>query len=168
MVWTALYGVFGWAVWKNAGESRALRFAGGAILTAAIVGVFWPPMHLREVLAAGGHSLTDTMHIVWTAMNGVLSLLAMSFAAAAFGWRFRAYSIATMLIVVAAGAIASADATNVELNLPTPGMGAWERVNIAAWLLWTAVLSVLLLRREMHAKREPVRLFPASRGAVRA
>jgi hypothetical protein len=28
-----------------------------------VTGFFWPPMHQREVLAAGGGTRTDTMHI---------------------------------------------------------------------------------------------------------
>jgi hypothetical protein len=104
-------------------------------------------MHQREVLAAGGGTLTDTLHIVWTAANGVLSLLAMGFAAAAFERRFRLYTIATMVILFAAGGLTSMDAPRVQANLPTPWAGVWERINIGAWLLWIAVLSLALLRQ---------------------
>lgn len=150
ILWMLLYAAFGWGVWKSA-SGRALRNAGGAIFVAAVVGIFWPPMHLREVLAAGGASLTDTLHIVWTAINGVLTLLAMGFTAAALGGRFRVYSIATMIIVLAAGAVTSMDASQLKANLPTPWMGTWERVNIGAWLLWIAVLSAMLSRQPTHA-----------------
>ena len=149
VVWTLLYGVFGWGVWRAAGSSRALRIAGGSILASALVGIFWPPMHLREVLAAGGATLTDTLHIVWTAANGVLTLVAMGFAAAALGRGFRIYSIVSMAVVVVAGALTSMSAPQLQAGLPTPWIGVWERVNIAAWLLWVAVLSVTLLWRRM-------------------
>ncbi len=147
VVWALLYAAFGWAVWRAAGSSRSLRVAGGVIIVAVLFGVFWPPMHQREVLAAGGATLTDTLHIVWTAVNGVLTLLAMGFAAAALGKRFRVYSIATMVILVAAGAVTSLDAPRMQANLPTPWIGVWERVNIGVWLLWVVVLAVTLLRR---------------------
>jgi len=147
ILWTMMYAAFGWGIWKAAGERRALRISGAAIFVGAVVGIFWPPMHLREVLATNGESLTDTLHVFWTAMNGVFTLTAMVFAAAAFGRRFRAYSIATVLVILVAGIMTSMNAAQLEANLPTPGMGAWERVNIGAWLLWVAVLSVLLSRR---------------------
>jgi hypothetical protein len=154
-VWTLLYGVFAVGVWKSALSNKALRIAGASLLIAAVIGIFWPPMHLREVLAAGGGTLSDTLHIVWTVANGLFTLIAMGFAAAAFGRRFRIYSIATMVTLVAAGAVTSMNAPRVQANLPTPWMGVWERLNIVAWLLWVAVLSRMLLRRaqEIHVSR---------------
>jgi hypothetical protein len=147
LLWGLLYAAFGWGVWKAAGENRRLRVTGGLIAAAAVFGLFWPPMHQREVLATSGGTLTDTLHIVWTVMNGVLTLLAMGFAAAALGMRFRLYSITTMVILVAAGFLTSRDASGVSANLPTPWIGIWERVNIGIWLLWVAALSIALLRR---------------------
>lgn len=147
MVWALLYAAFGWGVWRSAGPSRSLRVAGGVIIVAVLFSLFWPPMHRREVLAAGGATLTDTLHIAWTAVNGVLTLLAMGFAAAALGKRSRVYSIATMVILVAAGAVTSLDAPRMQADLPTPWIGVWERVNIGVWLLWIVVLAVTLLRR---------------------
>jgi hypothetical protein len=141
-----LYVAFGWSVWKSAG-TRALRHAGGAIVVAAVIGIFWPPMHLREVLAAGGGTLSDRLHIVWTGINAVLTMLAILFASTAFGRGFRVYSMATLGIVLGAGIVTSFDAPLLQANLPTPWMGVWERINIGAWLLWIAVLSVMLSRR---------------------
>ena len=156
MVWALLYAAFGWGVWRSAGPSRSLRVAGGVIIVAVAFSLFWPPMHQREVLAAGGATLTDTLHIAWTAVNGVLTLLAMGFAAAALGKRSRVYSIATMVILVAAGAVTSLDAPRMQANLPTPWIGVWERVNIGVWLLWIVVLAVTLLRRApRHAAAAP-------------
>ena len=148
ILWTLLYGAFGWGVWKAGRSSRALRIAGGSIVVSAVVGIFWPPMHLREVLAAGGGTLTDTLHLVWTAANAVFTLVAMGFGAAALGRGFRVYSIASIAVLLAAGIITSMNAPQLQANFPTPWMGVWERVNIAAWLLWVAVLSVTLLSRK--------------------
>jgi hypothetical protein len=144
-VWTLLYVAFGVGVWRSARFSRALRAAGSTILIAGIFGAFWPPMHQRAVLAAGGGSLTDTLHIVWTAVNGILTLLAMAFGAAALAGSFRRYTFATMLTLVAAGALTALEAPGVDANLPTPSIGVWERINIGAWLLWVAVLAAKLL-----------------------
>ena len=66
-----------------------------------VFGQFWPPMHPRAVLAAGGGTLTDTLHLVW-AITGIVSMLIVGFGAAALGKRFRVYSIATMVIVLRA------------------------------------------------------------------
>lgn len=163
IAWTLLYGLFGWGVWLSARSNRALRVVGAVIIVAAIAGLFWPPMHQREVLAAGGGTLTDTLHLVWTAGNGVFTLLAMGMSAAAFGRRFRLYSIATMVILLAAGALTSVDAPRVDANMPTPWMGIWERVNIGVWLLWVVALAVMLLGRPMprgsrHAEARPPRV----------
>lgn len=155
LVWTLLYGAFGWGVWRAGESNRALRIAGGSIVVAAVVGIFWPPMHLREVLAVGGGTLTDTLHIAWTAANGVFTLVAMAFGAAALGRGFRIYSIVSIAVVLVAGVMASMDASQLQANLPTPWVGVWERVNIAAWLLWVATLSVVLLRRTAQETASP-------------
>lgn len=152
-VWTALYIAFGVGAWLSARRNRPLRWMASAITAAAVFGAFWPPMHQREVLAAGGGTLSDTLHLVWTAVNGLLTLLAMGFGAAALGKGFRAYSMASMVTLFAAGTLTSRDAPEVQANLPTPWMGVWERVNIGAWLLWVAVLAVVLLRREKIEQR---------------
>ncbi len=103
-------------------------------------------MHLREVLAAGGGTLTDTMHIVFAMVTVLLMLLAIGFGAAAFGKRFRLYSIATMVILFAFGALTIPDAPKIQANLPTPWVGVWERINIGVFLLWVVVLAMTLLR----------------------
>jgi hypothetical protein len=144
-LWTLLYIAFGVGVWRSAGRSRALCAVGGIVVVAGIFGAFWPPMHQREVLAAGGRSLTDTLHIVWVAVNGILTLLAMGFGAAGLAGSFRRYSIGTMVLLVVAGVLTSLEAPGVDANLPTPWVGVWERINIGAWLLWVAVLAATLL-----------------------
>jgi hypothetical protein len=150
-VWTLLYVAFGWGVWRAARSKRSLRFVGGALVAAGVFGAFWPPMHQREVLATGGATLTDTLHLVWTMVNGLLTLAAMAVATATLGNGFRRYSLATMVALVAAGALTSVQAPGVEANLPTPWVGVWERINIGAWLLWVLVLATLLLRRARPA-----------------
>ena len=61
-------------------------------------------MHQRAVLAAGGGTLTDTLHLAWAAVTGVFFMLIVGFAAAALGKRFRIYSFATIAIVLLCGA----------------------------------------------------------------
>jgi hypothetical protein len=88
------------------------------------------------------------MHIVFTMVWGLFALAAIGFAAAALGKRFRRYSVATILIMIAFIALTSLDAPRIAQDLPTPWIGVWERINIAAYLLWVAVLAVALLRAQ--------------------
>jgi hypothetical protein len=101
-------------------------------------------MHLREALAAGGGTLSDTMHIVLASVAVLLMLLAIGFGAAAFGKRFRLYSLATLVVLVAFGVLTFLDAPGIAANLPTPWIGVWERINIGAFLLWVVVLAIRL------------------------
>lgn len=148
VVYTLLVAAFGWGIWTTTRGNRPLRVVGALMMVSGVIGLFWPPMHLREVLAAGGATLTDTLHIVWTAASNLLTLLAMGFAAAAFGRRFRSYSIASMVLLVAFGILTSVDAPGIQANLPTPWVGVWERIILAVWMSWLIVLAVALLRRQ--------------------
>jgi hypothetical protein len=65
---------------------------------------------------------------------------------AAFPKRFRMYSIASLGILVAFGALTFADAPRLSADLPTPWLGVWERINLGVFLLWVVVLAVTILR----------------------
>jgi uncharacterized protein DUF998 len=143
-IYTALMAAFGWIVWKSA-PHRTLRIVGALLFTQAVFGIFWPPMHRRAVLAAGGGTLTDTLHIVWTIVTGLLFMAALGFGAAGFGRRFRLYSLATIVIVFACGAWTGTYAPAIQGNLPTPWVGVWERINTNAFMVWIAVLAAALL-----------------------
>ena len=149
-VYAVLMVAFGWIVWKSAPANRALRVAGALLMAHTVFGQFWPPMHQRAVLAAGGATLTDTLHLVWTAITGVFFMLIVGFGAAALGKRFRACSIATIVIVLACGAVTGTYASRIEADLPTPWVGVWERISIATFMMWIAVLATALLR-DPHA-----------------
>ena len=142
---------FGYGVWKAAAGNRRLRIVGALFIADAAIGFFWPPMHQREVLGAGGGTLTDTLHIVFTFVTVPLMMLAIGFGAAAFGKRFRLYSIATLVILVVAGIFTGIDGPKISENLPTPWIGVWERINIGVYMLWVVVLAILLLRAEKKA-----------------
>jgi uncharacterized membrane protein len=73
-------------------------------------------------------------------------LLAIGFGAAAFGKRFRLYSIATIALLVVSGALTGLEAPRIAANLPTPWVGVWERINIGVFLLWVVALAIALLR----------------------
>jgi hypothetical membrane protein len=137
---------FGYGVWLSGRRSRTLRITGALVIAHGVLGFFWPPMHLRPVLAAGGGTLSDTLHIAWTFVTVVLMMLSIGFAAVAFGRRFRVYSIATIVLLIGFGALTGTYAPSIQVNLPTPLVGVWERIDISLFLLWVVVLASALWR----------------------
>jgi hypothetical protein len=152
VMWGTVYGVlvmaFGWGVRMSAGSSRALRIVGVLIILHAIFGFFWPPMHQREVLAAGGGTISDTLHIAWTFVTIPLFLLEIGLGATAFGKVFKWYSILSIIVIILFGMITGFDSPAMEADLPTPLIGVWERINIAGYMVWLLVFAVLLLRKD--------------------
>jgi hypothetical protein len=154
VVYSVLVMAFGWGVLKAANQNRKLRLAGWLLIVYITVGIFWPPMHQREELAAGAGSLTDTLHIVWTLITVPLMLLIMGFSAVAFGKPFRIYTIVTIVVQIGFGVLTGLDSPKMEANLPTPWMGVWERISMAAFMIWVIVFAVILLRIEkLHHER---------------
>jgi hypothetical protein len=145
-LYTALIVAFGWIVWTAAPPNRAQRIVGMVLMIHGAFGLFWPPMNQRAVLAASGPTLSDTLHIAWTIVTGFFFLFETGFGAAAFGRRFRVYSIATIVIVLACGAITGTYTSQVQADLPTPWLGVWERASSTAYMLWIAVLAAAVLR----------------------
>ena len=125
MVYALLLMAFGWGVLGSAPSSGALRVVGWVLLADGVLSLGWPPMHQRAVLAAGGGTLTDTMHIVWSVATVALIIFAIGAGASAFGTRFRRYSLATLAIVVVFGVLTGLYAPRLQANLPTPWMGVW-------------------------------------------
>ncbi|HEX5624425.1 MAG TPA: DUF998 domain-containing protein [Saprospiraceae bacterium] len=148
MLYLLLLIAFGWGVLKTAGANRYLRIAGGLIVAYCVLNFYWPPMHQREVIAAGGGTLTDSLHIAWAAMTLLFNMLLMGFGAAALGGRFKWYTYATWLVFIIFGILTFIESPGIEANLPTPHLGLWERINMAAFLLWIVVFATVLLRRE--------------------
>lgn len=136
---------FGVGVWLSGDSSRRLRIAGGALMAHGVAGVYWPPMHLRG--AVPGMPLTDILHIVWAGVTLLLMLVAIVFGALALGRRFRIYSLLTVIVFVVFGTLTGIEGPRIAANLPTPWIGVWERMNIAAFMLWGIVFAVALLLR---------------------
>jgi hypothetical protein len=156
-VYTVLVTAFGWGVWQSAGRSRARRVVGGLLLTYGSLGLLWPfaAMHQRDVLAAGGGTLSDTMHVALGGVTVLLMFLAIAVGASAFGKRFRLYSVSSIVILLAFGALTFWEAPRLQANLPTPWIGLWERINISVFLLWVVVLATALLRTGTRRLRPP-------------
>ncbi len=146
LIYTVLITGFAIGVWMSAGGNRAVRIVGGLLLAYASLGLLWPfaAMHQRQVLAAGGGTLSDTLHVALGAVTVFLMLLAIGFGATAFGKRFRRYSIATIVVLLAFGGLTFLEAPRLQMNLPTPWIGLWERINIGVFLLWIVMLAAVL------------------------
>ena len=144
LCYTLLALVFGLAVWNRTGGKGGLRVAGGMLIAIGLVDLLAPffSMHLR----GSEITWTDTMHKILTGVTVVLIVLAIGFAATAFGKKFRLYSTATILILLTFGALGGRYAPQVEAGLATPWLGVVERICVFSYLLWQAVLAVQLLR----------------------
>jgi hypothetical protein len=150
-VYAVLLLAFGVGVWASARDKRSLRVVGASLMTLGVLGtVAWPfaPMHQREVLAAGGGSFSDDLHLMLSAASGVLFAVSVAFGAPAFGWRFRVYSIATVLVVYGCGAFTASQGDEVAANVATPWLGVIERAMMLGILAWYAVFAIALLQRE--------------------
>jgi uncharacterized membrane protein YczE len=111
-----------------------------------------PAQRNRRCSSAGGGTMSDTLHLALGMITVLLMLLAIGFAAAAFGREFRLYSITTIALLIF-GVLTGLDAPNVGMNRPTPWVGIWERINIGGFLLWIAVLAVVLFQRSGHSRQ---------------
>jgi len=147
-VYTLLIAAFGWGVLKSAGLRRSLTIVGILLIINGLFGLTWTPMHQREVLAADGGTFTDSWHIVMSVITVLLMFLAIGVGAAALGKGFRIYSITTLLIFIVFGFLTFSEAPNINKNLTTPFIGLWERINIAAFMVWLLVFALILLRKK--------------------
>ena len=154
ILYTLLAAAFGVGVWRSSDDNRALRIAGSLLVINGIVGLGWLPMHQREMLAAGGGTLTDTMHIVWSVITSVLMVSEITFGGIALEGPFRFYSFATIVVLTFFGTLTFLDAPDVGANLPTPWLGVWERVNVLGYMVWVATLAVALIRRSNRLQKQ--------------
>jgi hypothetical protein len=64
-------------------------------------------------------------------------------------------------VLLVSGSLTFLYAPRLAANLPTPGMGLVERIDVGSYLLWVAVLAVLLLRGSVTGR--PPRGSPVTR-----
>jgi hypothetical protein len=151
IIYSLFYIAFGIGIWLSAEGNRKLQIVGTVIVFDGVLGIFWPPMHQREVIAAGGGTLSDTLHLVWAFIHLALMLLMIGFGASALGKRFRIFSVAVVLIFLVFGFLTSKESMALKANLPTPHIGIWERINIGAYMIWIIVFASILLRRNSRS-----------------
>lgn len=138
--------VFGFGIWQSSKGNRALRITGGLFIGSGALWPLWLPFPAR---LRGEVETSTTALIGHTAIGAVTVLLmfvTIGFSAAALGKGFRIYALVTLAIVFVFGALTFVYAPRLAAGESTPWMGVIERINIGAWLLWIAVLSIVLLR----------------------
>lgn len=145
-IYSGLLMAFGWGIRMSASGNRNLRTAGSLVIIYAVISLTWRPMHQREVLGAGGGTVTDSLHIAFTVVAVILMLLVIGFCAKTLGDNFRIYSVATVVIMMLFGIMTGIQSPMMEANLETPMLGVWERVSIGGYLVWNMVLATILLR----------------------
>jgi hypothetical protein len=155
--YSVLVFAFGIGVYTVAGGKRALRVVGACAAGVGLTGLVWPfaPMHQREVLAAGGATFSDTMHLILSGVNTLFFFASIVVGATALGKHFRLYSIATFAAVLVFGALNALAAPKLADNEPTPWAGIYERIAVEGSMLWYSVLAVALIRRDAGPAEEP-------------
>ena len=139
---------FGVGAWQSAAGRRKVRVVAGLLVglgvLALAVGQF-VPMRPRGTV----QGLSGALHLVEGMVAVLMLLVAMGFAATAFGKRFRLYTITTIAVVLAFGAWSAMEAPRIEAGLATPWVGVKERIFWYAYQLWFIVLALTLLRQRV-------------------
>jgi len=147
VIYSLLVIAFGFGLWYSATVHHHLPTMGIVLMFSAVIGFFWPPMHQREVIASGGGTLSDTLHIVFTFITVPLMIFVIALGATVFGKAFRWYCIITLVVLLFFGILTGLQGSKLSTNEPTPWIGLWERINIGAYMLWVAVLSIILINK---------------------
>ena len=85
-------------LWQSAHGKRPVRIAGALILGQGAMSLLWilAPMSQREVIAAGGATSADTMHLILAAGTGLFVAAYVAICAIGSGCLFRVYSVLTL------------------------------------------------------------------------
>lgn len=142
---------FGIGVWRSAAGRRGIRVAGGLLVALGImaltVGQF-APMQQRGT----EQGLTGALHLIEGGVAMLMIFVAMGFAVSAMGSRFRLYTIATVLVMLAFGAWSGSQAPRIAEGLATPWVGVIERIFWYSYQAWFAVFALALLRERPQAR----------------
>jgi hypothetical protein len=155
--YAALLIAFATGLWLTADGRRVQRITAGLLAGESVWGFAGGiafPMATREVIAAGDESLRNQMHAWYGIGMPILFVLAIGFGSRLLGSRFRYYSYATILTMLAFGALVGTQAGAMTANEPTPWLGLQERVTAYSPMLWFVVLAVAMLRYHRLAAAE--------------
>ena len=136
---------FAVGVWRSAGARRIVRALAVMFACSAVVGLLlWNlfPMHMR----GAERSITDQMHLILATNPFVL--LSLIVAILAFRGGLRLYSAATVVILVMPAIAAASYARALDMNQPTPWLGATERFAQYGYCTWQVVLALALMKAQ--------------------
>jgi hypothetical protein len=86
-----------------------------------------------------------------TAVTVLLILLSIGFGAIAYRKRLRLYSIGTLVILLVLGVLSFfLGSSQLAAQEATPWLGVTERITVYGYMLWVAVLAIVLLRERGH------------------
>ncbi len=144
--WQILAFLYAFGVLGIAGHRPKVRIVGWLLLLAALGGPVWwlAPMHQREVLAAGGGTWQDTLHLALGGVSSLLFFAMIATGAFAFGRTFRWYSFATIALMLIFGVLMNREVPDVADNASTLWLGIWERIAIEGAMLWQAAFAAVL------------------------
>jgi hypothetical protein len=157
-----LVAALGVGVWLSPGSRRLSRLTGGLLLLYALVSYLGGTVFQMDPREVEGSART-MVHEWATAVMVLFMLLSMVAGAFLHGPRFRFYSLGTLLTVVVFAGLTFQQVAQLAAHRPAPWLGAIERVNIYAWMLWVAVLAISLMRSQAappSQAREPAALTP--------
>jgi hypothetical protein len=143
LIYDVLFIAFALGVWAFAGRKRAVRITGGLLITYGVLNfvAIFTPEHLGEAAATTGNAI----HIALAGATVLLFLLQLVVGAFGFGKGFRIYSVGTLLTVLVLSAYIFSSVSAGQL---APWTGVTERILIYSYMLWVAVLAVVILRAE--------------------
>lgn len=137
-------------------QLRAVRLVGVIVILIGVIGlVAWPfaPMHQREVLAAGGGTFTDTIHLALGGIDTFLFVLAILIGARTGGRLFLVVSAVVLVTILAAGGLTALASPEVGRDGNTPWIGISERIAVFGSMLWISLFALLLFLGRIPEQR---------------
>ena len=169
LLYDVLMMAFGVGVWMSGREKR-VHIAGGLLIGYAAIGLLGPTVFEMNVRGSGGDPTADILHIAVTMVLALVIFASVGFGASIRGRRFRLYSFATAVVMLAFGVLSGLAAGGIGSAEPTPWLGVVERIDIGAFLLWVVVFAISLWRvqglddpreRKSFGHDMPARALPA-------
>lgn len=155
LLYDVLVMAFAVGVWRSSDRMR-VHVTAGLLFAYAALGLLGPTMFEMNVRGTGDPR-ADVLHVAVTAVLGLFILAAVLVGALAWRRRFRLYSLGTLLVLVVFAFLTAFASRGISTGQPTPWLGILERIDIGAFLLWVAVLSVSLLRAQASGERSGTR-----------
>jgi hypothetical protein len=142
VLYTLLIIAFGIGVWQSARGKRLPRVTGGLVIAGGILGLAALAFPMTQL-----DLKSDRMHnILMGTVTPLLMFVTIGFGAAALGRWFRLYSILTIAMLLLGGALTGLQLAQIAAGETASWFGLTQRMLTWAWLLWVAVLGIVLLR----------------------